>query len=1141
MSNRTSIFLFSLILLFAATFAHGQNVRWDLGAPGGAGAVTTAGSGQPFLVALPGVQLNWCSFPANGVPCTNFAPTYQGVSSGNLCASNQPIVLQGSATCQGTSDNFGNLGVYTASGTYAYTLTYSGASYGPYVTTVGGSGSGVNILPTNNTFTGSNTFTSGVIFNPAAGNGVQYVPTPLASAPACVLPGGNWASISDSTTNNQGAAITGGGAYKVFAFCNGVNYVVSSGTSSGGGGPNPVQGYQVRTNSSASVTTPIDLDASAFCTGGFSAGSCLSGDMCQAISAAIGSNNNISGVIDARAFTGPQYCAAANATTMLYGGAESGGEVNGQLLIGNVEMVIDGPSAGYFTDGVGSTYGTPAIILPNQFWGIRGVDKAESEIAFCYSAGHPLSACTHGWPQRAFTITSTTISGNTLTVNVSGSPFVVSGAGQNIWATEEVSINNSSVVSNDILRQVKTTTASAFTVSVPSTTLGCSANCGTANLYTPLIGYATATVGQPYLPVQAQGGVQSFGQHVEDVGLLLNSPQSVYGVTGIQNINGGEVTGMDRVEIEYNCGIGFQFGSGSSDSGPYDNLRVTNLNSTTCTNPATTALVNAGPDRGVFDYTFVLPYPRGVVSTSGTAVTYVSGTNFTAAMALQPITINSVSYVVATYNSSTSLTLTSSAGVQTSVNYSLNQPNACIYADAASFASTGTTDIKDGHVEGCADGIEIGANGATRGIKVDSLLGMPNGLHQGVNLVHLMLPGVNEGSLIFNVTQQSGGSSAAILDDPNGITCTDLTVSSYITDLDGNAIYSCIDGTFGSDTQITGLGIITPAFELQGFPTTPTGLPFPLVTIPESGAMESMQAALPGIVGRAVEAATPGTNISYLDCYPKRIEYEAFTGAGTDIIPTPTTMGVTWCNFKVVIPALLSTGAANNVTQVCITPSGTATINGSTSAWCFNNGQAGVFFVDPLAPTTGWVVDPVGVDINETQKIVFANCVAGSAQGKVDSASSNFAAACRAGSNNLGGSMQAIPSTGASLQISFELPADWDATAQPFINVFFGSGSNTSNTVIWTASSACSSLATNGGTTDDPTFHAETAFATDTMTTANRMWYSGGEFTQVTSANGCTPGSTWTIKLALSGTATANINAYKAVITVPRLNVQQAN
>jgi|SRR5579871_784451 len=61
----------------------------------------------------------------------------------------------------------------------------------------------------------------------------------------------------------------------------------------------------------------------------------------------------------------------------------------------------------------------------------------------------------------------------------------------------------------------------------------------------------------------------------------------------------------------------------------------------------------------------------GTVNTSGTAVTLASGTNFTTGTQWNntPITINGVNYIVASVSSTSSLTLTTSAGTQTGVAY----------------------------------------------------------------------------------------------------------------------------------------------------------------------------------------------------------------------------------------------------------------------------------------------------------------------------------------------------------------------------------------------------------------------------------------------------------------------------------------
>lgn len=185
---------------------------------------------------------------------------------------------------------------------------------------------------------------------------------------------------------------------------------------------------------------------------------------------------------------------------------------------------------------------------------------------------------------------------------------------------------------------------------------------------------------------------------------------------------------------------------------------------------------------------------------------------------------------------------------------------------------------------------------------------------------------------------------------------------------------------------------------------------------------------------------------------------------------------------------------------------------------------------------------PTFTDFPERNVVPLASCVNGTAASGLSYATSTFTAACRAGTNNLGAALQAIPATGANGQFLFELPQDWDTTSQPFISIYYTSGSNSSGTVIWTASSACSSYGGSAASaTDDPTFHAETAFSTQTMSTANRYWNITGQFSAMTSGNNCAAGTPVIIKLALSGTAASNINAYQAVLTVPRLLTVQAN
>jgi hypothetical protein len=81
----------------------------------------------------------------------------------------------------------------------------------------------------------------------------------------------------------------------------------------------------------------------------------------------------------------------------------------------------------------------------------------------------------------------------------------------------------------------------------------------------------------------------------------------------------------------------------------------------------------------------------GSVNTSGTSVTLVSGSPFQPWPYGTPITINGTSYLIASVTNGTSLTLTTSAGTQSSVGYSVIFPAPLIDNPAATVNLTGQT------------------------------------------------------------------------------------------------------------------------------------------------------------------------------------------------------------------------------------------------------------------------------------------------------------------------------------------------------------------------------------------------------------------------------------------------------------------
>ena len=340
------------------------------------------------------------------------------------------------------------------------------------------------------------------------------------------------------------------------------------------------------------LNSAVAVDASQFCTGGFNAvlHQCINSSnstgstgntMWEAISAAIASPLNVSGVIDARAFQGPQLVKAGVGTTALYGcngnplacqvGGVStptppGSKVNGVLLLGNVTNYCDGPSGGNYTDG-NSNYGTPCIIVP---WGFQIIGSAKfttnvvgTTFAPCLGSNNPVTGCNAAFPKRSLSISAISVTSTTMTLT-SSNPLTITGGptnNQNIYVGELVAISGATNSVYNVLRTVQTLPSSpgnTFTVSVPNgtSTTGCSGgNCGTAYLVTPFIGFGYQNNSSPpcnagssstqcaYVPVRV-GANQSFASRVINLSFDLESQP---GAVAVQNLNGGEQSGMSTI------------------------------------------------------------------------------------------------------------------------------------------------------------------------------------------------------------------------------------------------------------------------------------------------------------------------------------------------------------------------------------------------------------------------------------------------------------------------------------------------------------------------------------------------------------------------------------------------------------------
>lgn len=547
------------------------------------------------------------------------------------------------------------------------------------------------------------------------------------------------------------------------------------------------------------------VDASQFCANGFnsvlhgcnppSGGTGANTGMWEAIAAAAASPFNISGVIDARAFQGTQLVTYGVGTTALYGcsgvgacGDAANTSINLVLLLGNnVTNYCEGSgsTAQYYTDGNGSNYGTPCIMVP---WGSQIVGTTPRAAQFLPCNGSPCPIGTN-FPQRSFGISKISLSGTgntTMTVTVSstlnpsGGPLA--STPQNIYTGELVAITGAPTPTGfpynlNVLRVVQSpigTPNNTFTVSVPYQTgtsgticqpSGGPTTCGTATAYlvTPLIGFgyqnnnistgACLTTAPPsphqyncaYEPVRV-GKNQSFAMRLIDLAFDLGGYE---GAVAVQNLNGGEQSGMDTIYCKHVATGCVQVGQGANESGPYDNIYAQTLvpGGAAYTQPATFGIYNGAADAGFHRFSVVL-----------------SGTT--------------------------------------------SEPTAAVYDDGSNVVFDG-----EPHNEGTVDTIDLAPDNAVAGVTVNGIVGPPC-TNAGTNLVHILNDGftppppIISGSTFSALTQQPAvgacgstpGSVNAVADDIHSNNVVDQFLSRYEFDNGGNPVSGA---TLQSNTGIT--------------------------------------------------------------------------------------------------------------------------------------------------------------------------------------------------------------------------------------------------------------------------------------------------------------------------------------------------
>src|SRR5208283_3361860 len=186
-------------------------------------------------------------------------------------------------------------------------------------------------------------------------------------------------------------------------------------------------------------------------------------------------------------------------------------------------------------------------------------------------------------------------------------------------------------------------------------------------------------------------------------------------------------------------------------------------------------------------------------------------------------------------------------------------------------------------------------------------------------------------------------------------------------------------------------------------------------------------------------------------------------GAGTDLLWPDSTAHQWKKNVNnggaLVIPGTSTTAAtANDV--IAYAANGWDDIDTSILYTNLNTAASNATAAKQLAVAGGANKALVYIDFPDVKIIPAANCTSTTAGGGWTT-NSTLVAACGAAlttahTNNLNGVLQGTPSVGTAVgYFDFELPGDWDTSVKPYIAVYYGSGENTTNTVIWTISTAC--------------------------------------------------------------------------------------
>jgi hypothetical protein len=224
-------------------------------------------------------------------------------------------------------------------------------------------------------------------------------------------------------------------------------------------------------------------------------------------------------------------------------------------------------------------------------------------------------------------------------------------------------------------------------------------------------------------------------------------------------------------------------------------------------------------------------------------------------------------------------------------------------------------------------------------------------------------------------------------------------------------------------------------------------------------------------------------------------------------------------------------GASNSYKQLSAMIAPQANPAFGNNGPCVSGGTAG-----QICTSNGAGATAAFKDFPQVFEFPAANCV-NAVAGVAWSTGATPVSACRAGTNNLGGTLNFAD--GGTAQFDLAIPGDWDTASNPFVKLFFTDGANTSGTEIFQVQVSC--YVSDFSATDDVAFATAQVFTTRTAVAANR---SGNENLQLnsTSMSGCVAGGSMILKITRNtDTAASVVPVSKMTVTIPRLLTVQAN